>query len=158
LVDCQIEPDVGITPNNGNLSSYLFYARDVFTHPVHVTEVDFQLWSDSTTLANEFALTLYAYSESSGAYTKLGEATAANVFPVLGSGSVATARFVFDEGGVLVPVAAGEPSLPVVLQLTQRSGITLSVGSNAIRNAGTVECPISPTDAYSSIPIQIYTE
>jgi alpha-tubulin suppressor-like RCC1 family protein len=158
LVDCQIDPNVGVAPNNGNLSSYLFYARDVFTRATRVTEVDFEVWSDSTTLANEFALTLYSYSEASNTYTRLGETTAANIFPWTGNARVPTARFIFGGGGVPIPVPVGQAALPVVLQITQRSGITFSIGSNAIRNAGTVGCPISGREAYTSIPIQIYTE
>jgi hypothetical protein len=158
LVDCQINPKVGVAPNNGNLSSYLFYARDVFTRTSHVNEVDFEVWSNSATLANELALSLYAYSEANDSYTKLGETTAANIFPWLGNGGVPTVRFIFDGGGVLIPVADGQGPLPVVLQLTQRSGITFSMGSNAILNPGTVACPISSSEAYTSIPIHIYAQ
>jgi hypothetical protein len=158
LVDCRIEPNAGSAPNHGNLSSYLFYAADIFTRTTHVTEVDFELWSDSSTLANAFALTAYAYSEAKNTYTRLGATTSANIFSNLGNGSVPTARFIFGGGGLLVPVPAGEGPLPVVLQITQLSGTTLSMGANLIANAGTDQCPISAREAASSIPIQIYTE
>jgi hypothetical protein len=158
LVDCSINPTVGDAPNSGNLSSYLFYAEDVFTTTTHVREVELKLHSDSTTFANEFALALYSWSPAANSYTKLGETTASHIFPDFAGGYVSSARFVFDGPGVLVTVPAGQAVQPVVLQVTQRSGITFNMWANAIGNAGTPECPIDAGKAYTSIPIQIYTE
>jgi hypothetical protein len=158
LVDCKINPDVGDAPNAGNLSSYLFYAEDVFRATTHVTEVDLTLQSDSTTFANEFGLALYSYSTASNTYTKLGETTGRRIFGgALGIPS-GLARFVFDAPGLLVTVPAGQTVQPVVLQFTQRSGITLNMWANAIVNAGSEACPIGRDEAYSSIPIQLYTQ
>lgn len=156
-MNCRIDPNRGAAPNNGNLASYLFFVGDVFTHTVHVTEVDFELWSDSATLANAFALTVYSYSESNHTYSTLGETIATYIFPWLGNGAVPTVRFIFEGGGVLVPVPEGQGPLPVVLQITQLSGLTLTMGANLISNAGTLECPISASEA-ASIPIQIFAE
>jgi hypothetical protein len=116
--------------------------------------VDFALWSDSSTLDNAFALSVYAYQDADRGYKKLGEARATHVFASLGNGSVPGVRFVF-AGGLEAPVAEGHGPLPVVLQVTQLSGVTLSMGANLVSNPRTPQCPV---EAAGSIPMQIYVQ
>lgn len=57
--------------------------------------------------------------------------------------------------GLTVSVPGGGNTVPVVLQITQRSGMTLSMGANLLANSGTAECPAKDRVA---IPLQIYGE
>lgn len=151
VVDCQPDPNVGIAPNGGNLSSYRFYLGDVLAPGARVSEVDFFVTSDSATLANQLELTVYSVTGAAGVYHRLGAAQAANAFSTLGCCDLPPVRFVFD-GGVVIPDHS-----PVVLQITQRAGVTLTIGSHPIANAGTPQCPVDPQEKWS-IPLQIFAQ
>ena len=147
LVNCLAHPNAGFDP--GPLSSYVFVATDVFGSATNVSEVQFDLWSDATTMLNEFELTAYAIAPD-GTDTPIGSSRASNIFFTLGSAMSSTVRFHFRGDGLAVPEAR-----TIAFRLRQRSGQTLSVGANTIANAGSAECP---AERSTEIPIRIYAK